>query len=137
MATEARTPYYPDELRYTKEHEWVRAQGDGTALVGITFFAQDQLGDVVYLNLPAPGSSLAQTGKLGEVESVKAVSDIFAPVSGQVMEVNQEVVAHPELVNQDPYGKGWLLRVRLSDPKELAKLMAAKQYQAMLAAEGH
>jgi len=124
----------PPELRYTKEHEWLRVDGD-TATVGITDYAQDQLGDVVYLDLPKVGATLHQSEKLGEIESVKAVSDLFSPVSGEVTEQNQEAVKSPELVNQDPYGRGWLVRLRLSDASELEKLLTAEQYQELLAAE--
>jgi glycine cleavage system H protein len=124
----------PPELRYTKEHEWVRVEGD-TATLGITDYAQDQLGDVVYLDLPKVGATLRQLEKLGEIESVKAVSDLFSPVSGEVTEQNQEAVKSPELVNQDPYGRGWLLRLRLSDASELEKLLSAEQYEEHVAAE--
>ena len=127
----------PRDLRYTKEHEWVRLGSDGTAEVGITHFAQDQLGDIVYIDLPGVGSSLAQHGKMGEVESVKSVSDLFSPVTGEVVEVNQEAVAHPEQVNEEPYAKGWLTRVRLSDPAEAAGLLTAEQYEALVADEEH
>ena len=120
---------YPEELRYSKEHEWVRALPDGTAFVGITFFAQEQLGDIVYLDLPPEGTQLVQSEKLGEVESVKAVSDLFAPVSGEVLEVNQAAVQKPELANQQPHSEGWLIKVRLADPRELETLMNSSQYQ--------
>ena len=119
----------PEDRRYSKEHEWAKPLEDGTALVGITHYAQDQLGDIVYLDLPRPGTALTQFQKLGEVESVKAVSDIYAPVSGTVEEVNPDLEEHPEVVNQDPYGRGWLLRVRLSDPSELDKLLTAREYE--------
>ncbi|MBI2935831.1 MAG: glycine cleavage system protein GcvH [Chloroflexi bacterium] len=128
---------YPREFRYTKEHEWVHLQEDGTAVVGITFFAQDQLGDVVYLALPKPGTRLDQMGKLGEVESVKAVSDLFSPLSGEVVDVNQEAVEHPELVNQEPHGKGWLLRLRVTNSGEVENLLTATQYEEYLAAASH
>jgi glycine cleavage system H protein len=124
----------PPDLRYTKEHEWVRVDGD-SATVGITDYAQDQLGDIVYLDLPRVGAALRQLEKLGEIESVKAVSDLFSPVSGEVTEQNQEAVKSPELVNQDPYGRGWLLRLRLSDASELAKLLSPQRYEEHLAAE--
>ena len=126
---------YPKDLRYTREHEWVRVREDGTALVGITFFAQEQLGDIVYLNLPQPGSRLAHMGRLGEVESVKAVSDIYSPLSGEVLEINQEAVEDPEVVNKDPYGKGWLVRLKAVNLKELESLMTAEEYEAYLAAK--
>ena len=122
----------PADRRYTKEHEWVRVDGDiGT--VGITDYAQDQLGDIVYVDLPSPGTQLKQFDKLGEIESVKAVSDLYSPVSGEVVEVNQEVVDRPELVNQSPYEEGWLVRLRLADPAELDNLLTAKQYDELIA----
>ncbi len=124
----------PPDLRYTKEHEWVSLEGD-TGSVGITDFAQDQLGDIVYLDLPAAGAPLTQFGKLGEIESVKAVSDLFSPVSGEVAEVNQEAIDSPELVNQEPYGRGWLIKVRLSDPGEIEGLLLAEAYSAFVAQE--
>ena len=125
----------PRDLRYTKEHEWIRLGPDGTAEVGVTHFAQEQLGDIVYIDLPGVGSSISQNGKMGEVESVKSVSDLFSPVTGVVEEVNQEAVEHPEQVNQEPYDKGWLIRVRLSDPAEAEQLMNAEQYEALVADE--
>ena len=122
----------PSDRKYTKEHEWIRPEGDSGNLIGITHYAQDHLGDVVYLDLPAVGANLVQFDKLGEVESVKAVSDLFSPISGEVVEINQDAVDHPELVNDDPYGKGWLLRVRASDPSEFDKLLTVEQYDALL-----
>jgi glycine cleavage system H protein len=122
----------PTDRRYTKEHEWVRVQNDlGT--VGITDYAQDQLGDIVYVDLPSVGSHVKQLEKLGEIESVKAVSDLYSPVSGEVVEVNQGVNDKTELVNQSPYEEGWLVRVRLADPAELDKLLTAKQYDELIA----
>lgn len=124
----------PTELRYTPEHEWIRAEGDiGT--VGITDYAQDQLGDIVYLDLPAAGTSLEKGGKLGEVESVKAVSDLYAPVSGEVLEVNQAAVDEPESVNADPYGKGWLIKLRLSNAAELDTLLSNEAYDEHITRE--
>ena len=124
----------PTELRYTKEHEWIRAEGDiGT--IGITDYAQDQLGDLVYLDLPAAGASLAQNDKLGEIESVKAVSDLYAPVSGEVLEVNQEAVDEPEAVNEEPYGKGWLIKVRLSNASELDAMLTNEAYDELIVRE--
>ena len=117
----------PPELKYTKEHEWVRTEG-GIGTVGITDYAQDQLGDIVYVDLPAPGSQVSYLGKLGEIESVKAVSELFSPVTGEVVEVNAALVERPELVNQSPYGEGWMLRVRLNDPGELDRLLSAQEY---------
>jgi glycine cleavage system H protein len=122
----------PSDRRYTKEHEWVRVQNNlGT--VGITDYAQDQLGDVVYVDLPSPGTQVKQLEKLGEIESVKAVSDLYSPVSGEVVEVNQGVNDRTELVNQSPYDEGWLVRVRLADPAELDNLLTAKQYDELIA----
>ncbi len=124
----------PTELRYTKEHEWVRAEGDiGT--VGITDYAQDQLGDIVYLDLPAAGATLAQAGNMGEIESVKAVSDLYAPVSGEVLEVNQSAIDEPEAVNKEPYGKGWLLKIRLSEASEMDGLLTNAAYDELITRE--
>jgi glycine cleavage system H protein len=126
----------PKDRRYTKEHEWVRL-GEGEAMVGITDFAQEQLGDLVYFDLPEPGAQIRQHAKLGEVESVKAVSEIYAPLSGEVIEVNQKAMDSPELVNQDPYGEGWLLKVRPADASEMDSLLSAEDYDALVAtAEG-
>jgi glycine cleavage system H protein len=124
----------PPDLHYSKEHEWVRVDEDVGA-VGITDYAQDQLGDMVYLDLPKVGTQVEQLAKLGEIESVKAVSDLFSPVSGEVTEVNQEAVDAPELVNRDPYGAGWLVKMRLSDPAELEGLLSVEEYEEILAAE--
>ena len=122
----------PTDRRYTKEHEWVRVEDDLGA-VGITDYAQDQLGDIVYLDMPSPGTQVKQLDKLGEIESVKAVSDLYSPVSGEVVEVNQEITERPELVNQSPYDEGWLVRVRLADPAEVDSLLAAEQYDELIA----
>ena len=122
----------PTDRRYTKEHEWVRLD-DGVGTVGLTDYAQDQLGDIVYVDLPAPGTSVKQFDKLGEVESVKAVSDLYAPVSGEVVDMNEAVNDHPELVNESPYEEGWLVRVRLADPAELEALLTAEQYDQLVA----
>jgi glycine cleavage system H protein len=124
----------PPELRYSKEHEWVGVEGD-IATVGITDYAQEQLGDLVYLDLPKVGTAVHQFDKLGEIESVKAVSDLFSPVSGEVTERNEEAVKSPELVNQDPYGRGWLVRLTLSDASEVDKLLTAEQYEELVAQE--
>ena len=122
----------PTDRRYTKEHEWVRVENDlGT--VGITDYAQDQLGDIVYLDLPSPGTRVKKLDKLGEIESVKAVSDLYSPVGGEVAEVNQEIMDRPELVNQSPYDEGWLVRLRLADPAEVDKLLTAEQYDELVA----
>ena len=124
----------PSDLRYTKEHEWVRVDGD-VATVGITQHAADQLGDIVFVELPEPGRLLTQFATFGVVESVKAVSDLFAPVAGEVLEGNASLLATPEVVNSDPYGTGWMLRIRLSDSGQLEQLLDAAAYEA-LTAEG-
>ena len=126
---------YPAELRYTREHEWAKIEGK-RARVGITHYAQDQLGDVVFVELPKVGAKVTQLKTFGVVESVKAVSDLFAPVSGVVVEVNQELTQQPERVNRDPYGTGWLVVVELSNPAEAEKLMSAPQYEEFLKTAG-
>ena len=118
---------YPDDLRYSKEHEWVRADGDN-ATIGITSFAADELGDIVFVELPEVGATLKQFGTFGVVESVKAVSDLYAPVSGEVTEVNDALRDAPELLNGDPFGEGWIAKVRLTDAAELDALMDAAGY---------
>lgn len=123
---------YPDDLRYHPEHDWVRLEGD-EAVFGVTWFAQDALGEVVYFDPPDAGSPTTAGKSYGELESVKAVSDIIAPAGGEVVAVNDAVSDAPELVNSDPYGAGWLVRVRLSDPSELDNLMDAAAYRAYLA----
>ncbi len=125
----------PNDRKYSKEHEWLKVDGD-TATIGITDYAQEQLGDVVYVDLPEPGATIAQFDKMGEIESVKAVSDLYTPASGEVLEVNQQVVEKPELVNSDPHGAGWLLRIKLSDLSDADKLLSAQEYDAFTAAEG-
>ena len=124
----------PSDLHYTKEHEWVRVEGD-VATVGITQHAADQLGDIVFVELPEPGTRLEQFATFGVVESVKAVSDLFAPVAGEVLEGNPGLATTPEVVNSDPYGAGWMLRVRLSDPSQVGQLLDPAAYEA-LTAEG-
>ena len=126
----------PEDLRYSKEHEWVRIGPDGTAEVGITAFAAESLGDVVFVDLPAAGATLTQFEKFGEIESVKAVSDLFSPVSGSVVEVNGALSDGPQLVNDGPYAEGWLLRVELADASEAGALMSAADYERFLSAEG-
>ena len=118
---------YPDDLRYSKEHEWVRAEGS-RATIGITSFAADELGDIVFVELPDGGTSLQQFQTFGVVESVKAVSDLFSPVSGEVVEVNEALRDAPELLNSDPFGEGWILKVELADAAELDVLMDAATY---------
>jgi len=119
----------PDDLRYSKEHEWVRLEGDA-AQIGITHFAQEQLGDVVFVELPEKGATVRQFSSLGVVESVKAASDIYSPLSGEVVERNVKVIEKPELVNQSPYEQGWLLKVKVADKGELSKLLSAEEYRA-------
>lgn len=125
----------PKDRRYTKEHEWVRLDG-GEAIIGITDFAQDQLGDLVYFDLPEPGAQVRQHAKLGEVESVKAVSEIYAPISGEVIELNQQVTDSPEVVNKDPFGEGWLLKVKPADASEMDSLLSPEDYDALVAVAG-
>lgn len=127
----------PDDQKYSREHEWVRVDETGTATIGITDFAQDQLGDIVYLGLPEVGSQVRQSEKCGEVESVKSVSDLYSPVSGEVVERNDLAIDTPELVNQSPYGDGWLWQVRLDNPAELENLLTAEQYRDLIADAGN
>jgi glycine cleavage system H protein len=123
----------PKEYKYTLEHEWICPESKNKGKVGLADYAQSQLGDIVFLDLPAPGTQVEQGKKMGEVESVKAVSDIFAPVSGRVLEINQAVVDEPRLVNEDPYGAGWLVRLELSRPSELDALMDSDKYDRLVA----
>ncbi len=122
---------YPKDFYYSKDHEWVQIKGD-KATVGITDFAQKQLGDVVYVELPAIGKKLDFQQTIGVIESVKAVSDVYTPISGEVIEVNQELNDSPELINQDPHGKGWIIRLKIIDKKDVEKLMAAVDYEKFL-----
>lgn len=121
----------PTELRYSKDHEWVRVEGD-TAIVGITDFAQSQLGDIVFVDVTTEGETLAQHDIFGTIEAVKTVSDAFLPVSGEIIEFNEALNDSPESVNKDPYGDGWMVKVRMSDPGELDSLMDAEGYKAMI-----
>jgi glycine cleavage system H protein len=123
---------YPDDLRYHREHDWARIE-DGEAVLGITWYAQDALGELVHYEAPDDGGRVSKDGVYGEVESVKAVSDVISPLSGEVIEVNAKVVESPETVNEDPYGEGWLVRIRLSDASEADGLMDAEAYKAFLA----
>jgi glycine cleavage system H protein len=125
---------YPQDLRYTKEHEWVRAEG-GVGTIGITDHAQKELGDIVYVDLPKVGAKIEQGKSLGSVESVKAVSDIYSPVSGEIAEVNEGLAQAPEKLNQDPHGAAWLVKIRMSAPDEVEKLLSAADYQAYVGAE--
>lgn len=120
---------YPADYRYTKEHEWVKLEGD-TGTVGITFHAQKELGDIVYVDLPKVGTTVEQGKTLGSVESVKAVSDIYSPVSGEVVAVNETLADAPEKLNQDPHGEAWLVKIRVSGPGEVQQLMSAAEYEA-------
>jgi glycine cleavage system H protein len=123
---------YPQELRYTAEHEWVRSGEDGTVRIGITAFAQDSLGDVVYVSLPTVGATVAAGDACGEVESTKSVSDLYAPLAGEVTAVNESLDATPELVNSDPYGEGWMYELRPSDASAVDALLDPAAYQALL-----
>jgi glycine cleavage system H protein len=125
---------YPANFHYTKEHEWVRVEGD-VGVVGITDHAQDQLGDIVYVDLPKAGTAVEQGKTLGSVESVKAVSDIYSPVSGEVVEVNDALATAPEKLNEDPHGAAWLVKIKLSAPGEIKQLLSAEDYQKYVAAE--
>ncbi len=123
---------YPDDLKYHPEHDWARVDGD-EAVLGITWFAQDSLGELVHFEAPEVGARVSKDASYGEVESVKAVSDVISPLSGEVLEVNPRAVDEPEIVNDDPYGEGWLLRIRMSDSNELESLMDADAYRALVA----
>ena len=125
---------YPEEFRYTKEHEWVRLEGE-VGTVGITDHAQKELGDIVYVDLPKVGTRVEQGKTIGSVESVKAVSDIYSPVSGEVLEVNEQLAEAPEKLNQDPHGAAWLVKIRVSAPEELRGLMTAAEYRSYAGAE--
>ena len=124
----------PENLKYTKDHEWIRVEEDGVATVGITDYAQSELGDIVYVDVETAGETLAQEEVFGSIEAVKTVSDIFMPASGEVLELNPELDADPELVNKDPYGAGWIIKVKLSAPEELDSLLSAQQYAEMIGA---
>ncbi len=128
----AATETYPDDLKYHKEHDWARIEGD-EALLGITWFAQDALGELVHYEPPNEGDTISKDSPYGEVESVKAVSDVIAPLSGEVIEVNRKVVDEPESVNADPYGEGWLIRIRIGDPSEADSLLDADAYKQVVA----
>jgi glycine cleavage system H protein len=122
---------YPEDLLYHAEHDWARLDGE-QATLGITWFAQDALGEVVFFELPAVGSAISKDAPYAEVESVKAVSDVIAPLSGEIVEVNESLTDSPQLINEDPYGEGWLVKVRLADPSESEALMNAESYSASL-----
>jgi glycine cleavage system H protein len=122
----------PEKLKYTKEHEWIRSNDDGTATVGITDFAQSELGDIVFVELEPEGSDFDKDEVFGTVEAVKTVSELFSPVSGEIIEINSELEDDPELVNTDPYGKGWMVKFKLSDPSELDSLLNHEEYQKII-----
>ena len=122
---------FPDDFYYTKDHEWIKTEGD-TAVVGITDFAQKQLGDVVFVELPEVGTNLDFHQSLGVIESVKAVSDIYSPISGEVVEINGDLENSPEVINEDPHGKGWIIKIKIKDQTELDKLMSASEYEKFL-----
>jgi glycine cleavage system H protein len=124
----------PEDLKYSEEHEWLALEGD-IAVIGITHFAQDSLGDVVFIELPEVGSDVSQFEKMGEIESVKAVSDLYSPVGGKVIEVNDSLADSPELVNDSPYGDGWMLKVELADSSEIERLMSASEYDTLIESE--
>lgn len=124
---------FPADLKYTKDHEWVRVEGD-IATIGITDFAQGELGDIVYVDVTTLNEEVAKEGLFGSVEAVKTVSDLFMPVSGTVIEVNKEIDSAPESVNKDPYGQGWMIKVRMSNPSELDSLMSAEAYKSLVGA---
>ena len=125
----------PPDLKYSEEHEWVRVESGDIVVIGITEFAAESLGDVVFVELPEAGSQISQFEKMGEIESVKAVNDLYSPVSGQIRERNDQVIDNPQLVNDSPYEAGWMLRVELSDSSQLDKLLDAARYEAFLAAQ--
>jgi glycine cleavage system H protein len=122
---------YPENYRYTKDHEWVMVEG-GIATIGITDYAQKELGDIVYVDLPQPGDAVVAGKSMGSVESVKAVSDVYSPVTGEVVEVNKVLAEAPEKVNQDPHGEAWMVKVKLSAPEELDRLLTASEYQSYI-----
>ena len=122
----------PEDVKYTKNHEWVRKHDDGTATVGITDFAQNELGEIVYVEVESEGESFELDAVFGSIEAVKTVSDLYCPMSGEVLEVNAELDGNPELVNEDPYGEGWIIKLKLSAPEEWDELLTAEGYQAII-----
>jgi len=125
---------FPDDLKYSKEHEWVLVEGS-VATIGITDYAQEQLGDIVFVELPALGDKVSKEDAFGVVESVKSVNDVYAPISGKVLEVNDDLPENPEMVNDDPYGDGWMIKIELADEEELEDLMTAEEYKDYVAEE--
>lgn len=124
---------YPKDLKYTKEHEWIRDNGDGTATVGITDFAQGELGDIVFVEIEPEGFTFDQDEVFGTVEAVKTVSELFAPVAGEILEINEQLEMEPELVNDDPYGDGWMVKISVSDESQLGELMSPDEYEDIIA----
>ncbi len=122
---------FPENLKYSKDHEWIRVEGD-TAFIGITEFAQSELGEIVYVDVTTEGDTIAKDGVFGSVEAVKTVSDLLMPVSGEVLEVNAELEDKPELINEDPYGKGWIIKITVNDVSELDKLLSAADYKKLI-----
>lgn len=122
---------YPSNLKYTKEHEWIKVEGD-TALVGVTFYAQKELGDIVFVEIETEGETVEKDEPFGTIEAVKTVSDLFMPVTGEIMEVNGLINDQPELVNKDPYGDGWMIKIKISNPSELDELLDSTAYQALI-----
>jgi glycine cleavage system H protein len=125
---------YPSDLKYDKEHEWVRVEGD-VAVIGISHFAQHQLGEVVYVDLPSEGDSVSAGEAFGEIESVKSVSELYSPADGEIVKVNSALSDSPETVNEDPYGEGWMIQIKLADPTQLDTLLAAEEYEAFVSEE--
>lgn len=123
---------YPEDLKYTKEHEWLRDNGDGTATIGVTDFAQSELGDIVFVELEPEGTEFEQDEVFGTVEAVKTVSELFAPVAGEIVEINEALETEPELVNDDPYGDGWMVKISVADDNQLNDLMSAKEYKEIV-----
>lgn len=124
---------YPTDLKYTKDHEWIRNNGDGTATIGITEFAQSELGDIVFVDIQEVGSSISKDDTFGSVEAVKTVSELFMPVDAEIVEINEKLESNPELVNEDPYGEGWMVKVKLSSPDQIDQLLDAQGYQEIVA----
>lgn len=124
---------FPQELKYTKDHEWIRLEGD-VAIIGITDHAQNELGDIVYVDVPTVGETLAQNDVFGSVEAVKIVSDLYLPVSGEILELNPNLDSAPEAVNSDPYGDGWMIKIRVGDPAEIDQLLSADEYKQLIGA---
>jgi glycine cleavage system H protein len=124
----------PEDLKYTKEHEWAKIEGD-IATIGITDFAQSELSDIVYVELPALGEMLEQMQPFGSIEAVKTVADLYAPLSGEVIEVNEELETNPGIINEDPYGLGWMIKIRITNPEEIQNLLSAEEYKKLIGVE--